>query len=301
MPILLYIIVILDKIYVLEYNTLIIWLVGMLFPVDYSDRKLIGNTSERVSAIGLGTWNIRDYKRAEKAFLYAIEHGIDNIDTAEMYDSGRAEEFVGRVARLVGKEKIFITTKMLPHHLRSREEVLKAAKASLKRLRLETVDLFLIHWPNTTLSIEEQVKNFEEVYIRGLARYIGVSNFNVIELNRAIHATRKAEIVVDQVRYSILYRDIEKDLLPYAIRNNVTIQAYTPIEYGQVANNPIVRSIAEKYGKTPIQVALNFLISRPRVIPIPKSEQVNHVEEILGSLGWRLSPRDIEYIEENIR
>ncbi len=273
----------------------------MLFPIDYSDKKPIGNTSESVSAIGLGTWNIRDYRRAEKAFLYAIEHGIDNIDTAEMYGGGRAEEFVGRIARLVGRERIFITTKMLPHHLRSRDDVLKAAKASLKRLGLETVDLFLIHWPNTSIPIEEQVRNFEAVYLEGLARYIGVSNFNVIELDRAIHATRKAEIVVDQVRYSVLYRDVERDLLPYAIKNNVTIQAYTPIEYGRVAHNPIIRSIAEKYSKTPIQVALNFLVSRPRVIPIPKSEQIEHIKEILGALGWRLSPEDIEYIEEGIK
>ena len=271
-----------------------------LFPIDFDDRKEVGRTGEKVSAIGLGTWAIRDYSRAEEVLVYAIEHGLDLIDTAEMYDHGRAEELVGRVVRRVGRDKVFITTKMLPEHLVSRDTVLKAARASLKRLGVDAVDLFLIHWPNYTMSISEQVRNFEAVYLEGLARYIGVSNFNRSELEEAIHATRKAEIVVDQVHYSILNRDIEVDLLPYAIEAGITIQAYTPLERGAVAHNKHVRKIAAKIGKTPIQVALNFLISRPRVVAIPKTENMNHLIEIMGALGWRLSPQDLEYLEKNV-
>jgi len=95
------------------------------------DRKEIGSTGEYVSSIGLGTWSIRDYSSAEKAFLYGLENGIDNIDTAEMYDGGRAEEFVGRILKLIGRDNIFITTKLMPHRFRSRESALKAARASL--------------------------------------------------------------------------------------------------------------------------------------------------------------------------
>ena len=221
----------------------------VLFPIDYDDRKPIGRTGEYISAIGLGTWAIKNYSRAEETFIYSIEHGIDNIDTAEMYDSGRAEEFVGRIVRRTGKDRISITTKMMPHHLISRDEVLRAARASLRRLGLECVDLFLIHWSNELIPIEEQVRNFEAVYLEGLARYIGVSNFNVGELERAMSATCKAEIAVDQVHYSILHRDIEGDLLPYAIRNEVTIQAYTPIEYGAVSKHRIVREVTSRLEK----------------------------------------------------
>ncbi|ADI32351.1 aldo/keto reductase [Staphylothermus hellenicus] len=267
------------------------------FPIDYNDRKPIGKTGETITAIGLGTWAIRDYSRAYKTFVYAIENGIDNIDTAEMYDSGRAEEFVGRVVREVGKDKVFVTTKMLPQHLVSTDEVLKAAKASLKRLGLSEVDLFLIHWPNRNLSIEEQVRNFEIVYEEGLARYIGVSNFNVYELEKAIHATRKAEIVVDQVHYSVLTKDIEKDLLPYAIKNGITIQAYTPLERSRVSHHPTIIEIAKKINKTPVQVALNYLISRPNVVAIPKTENIEHVKEIIGAMGWRLGEKEISMLE----
>ncbi len=268
------------------------------FPIDWSDRKEIGKTKEYVSAIGLGTWAIRDYKRAEEVFVYALEHGIDNVDTAEMYGNGAAEEFIGRVIERVGREKVFITTKMLPEHLTSKDNVLKAAQASLKRLRVKEVDLFLIHWPNPYLPIDLQVRNFEVIYSKGLARYIGVSNFNVRELEKAINATRSAEIVVNQVHYSILHRDIEKDLLPFAIKEGVTIQAYTPLEKGLVIRDAIVRRVSSRIGKTPIQVALNFLISRPRVIAIPKTEVLNHVKEILEAMGWRLTEELIDYLEK---
>ena len=268
------------------------------WPVDRSDWKSIGG--DRVSAIGLGTWAIRDYRRAEEVLVEAIETGMVNmIDTAEMYGSGMAEEMVGRVLRRVGRDRVFVTTKMLPERLESEEDIDRAARASLRRLGVDTVDLFLIHWPNYRLPIEEQVRRFERVVIgRGYARYIGVSNFDKGELIRAVHATASAEIVVDQVHYSVLYKEPERSsLLDYAIRSGVTIQAYTPLERGAVASHPVVRRVAEKAGKTPVQVALNYLISRPRVVAIPKTERREHLREILGSLGWRLSEELIEELE----
>jgi len=271
-----------------------------IFEIDYNDRKEIGKTGEYVSAIGLGTWAIRDYNRAFKTYSYALEHGIDNIDTAEMYDNGRAEEFVGKLIKYIGRENIFITTKMLPHHLISEDEVLKAAKTSLKRLNVNYVDLFLIHWPNPSLPIEIQIRNFEIVYLKGLSRHIGVSNFDLIDLGKALSYTRKADIVVNQVHYSVLERSIERDLLPYCIRNNITIQAYTPLERGRVRHLRIIKELSRKYNKTPIQIALNYLISHSRVIAIPKAEKMEHLIEIIGSMGWRLSLEDLLYIEDNV-
>lgn len=269
----------------------------MRFPIDPSDRKPIGRTSETVSAIGLGTWAIRDYRRAEEVLAAAPAYGIDNIDTAEMYGSGAAEELVGKVLRRVGREAFFVTTKMLPHHLRSREEVLRAARASLRRLGVPYVDLFLIHWPEPSLPISVQVRNFEAVYEEGLTRYVGVSNFGVREMRAAMESLRSTELVVNQVQYSVLSKGVEHGLLQEAIKEGVTIQAYTPLERGGVAKHPVVREVAASAGRTPIQVALNYLISRPRVVAIPKTERLDHLREIAGAMGWRLEEGFITELE----
>jgi diketogulonate reductase-like aldo/keto reductase len=264
---------------------------------DLSDYKYIG--SDKVFAIGLGTYNIKSYDKALDAFIYAITRGVNLIDTAEMYDSGRAEEFVGQIVKHVGRSSVFITTKILPSRLVDRDQVLKAAHESLRRLGVSSVDLILIHWPNENMSITEQVRNFEVVYEYGLARYIGVSNFDLAQLREAIEATRKAEIVVNQVHYSVLTRHyVEKELLPYCVEKGITLQAYTPLERGSVVVNPIIVKVARKYSKTPIQVALNYLISHKSVVAIPKSENINHVQEILSSAGWRLKVEDLEYIKK---
>lgn len=186
-----------------------------LFPVDNGDRKPIGG--DTVSAIGLGTWAIRNPRRAFEALVEAIETGlVDNIDTAEMYGEGTAEELVGEVLRKVGRERVFVTTKVLPWRLRSFEELEKAIRASLRRLGVETVDLILIHWPLEGMPVSEQVRRLEKIAIgKGYARYIGVSNFDDRELEEALHATASAEIVVDQVHYSVLHRRwVEEKLLP---------------------------------------------------------------------------------------
>ena len=231
--------------------------------------------------------------------MKAVELGLNLIDTAEMYGYGRAEELVGRVVEEVGKENIFITTKMLPSHLSDKDEVLKAGLASLRRLGISEVDLFLIHWPNTSLSIEEQVRNFEVLIDAGYTRYIGVSNFDAYELKKAIASTKKSDIVANQVHYSVLSKDlVEGELLPEAIKYGVTIQAYTPLEKCGVSKNNLVKEVAEEVKKTPVQVSLNYLISRPYVVAIPKTEILNHLLEIKGSLGWRLPKHLIEKLEK---
>jgi diketogulonate reductase-like aldo/keto reductase len=279
-----------------------VWVtVGMVrFPVDTSDRKEIGKTGERVSAIGLGTWNIRDPKAAIEALTYAVELGIDNIDTAEMYGDGAAEEVVGVVVRKVGRDRVFITTKLLPHRFRDPDLAEKAMKASLARLQVETVDLVLIHWPDTIASLEKQIRTLEMLAEKGYTRYIGVSNFDHFLLEEAITYTRKHELVADQVWYSVMYKEPEYRLIPLAISKGITIQAYTPIERGAVSRSRVLLELAEKYNKTPVQIALNYLISRPRVVAIPKTERRERVEEFHGAMGWRLDEKDIELLEKGI-
>ena len=268
------------------------------FPVDHSDFKPLGGTGEKLSAIGLGTWAIRDYDKAYDVFIEAFSSGINNIDTAEMYDDGEAERFVGRVVSAVGRDRVFITTKLLPHRFRDRDTAVKAARLSIKRLNINYVDLLLIHWPDPSTPIERQVKSLEAIVEEGLTRYIGVSNFTVKELERAVWALKKYEIVANQVHYSVLSKGIEQDLLPYAIKTGITIQAYTPLEKGRVTQVRAIRTLAEKYGKPPAAVALNYVISRPNVVAIVKTESREHLMEILSALGWRLREQDIEELEK---
>jgi diketogulonate reductase-like aldo/keto reductase len=269
------------------------------YPIDYRDRKPLGKSGESIPAIGIGTWAVKDYGRAEKVLIKAVELGLSLIDTAEMYGNGRAEIMVGNVVKAVGKENVFIITKMLPEHLRSRDEVVKAGKASLKRLGLDSVDLFLIHWVNPYLGIGRQVRNFEALIDEGIARYIVVSNFSPGELAEAVSATHKADIVADQVHYSVLHREfVEDKLLPKALELGVTLQAYTPLERCDVSRSKVVREVARRVGKTPVQVALNYLISRPGVVAIPKTERMDHLQEIADSLGWRLDEGMIEILEK---
>ncbi len=268
------------------------------FPIDYRDRKPLGRSGEYISAIGVGTWAIKNYSRAEEALVKAIELGLNVIDTAEMYDSGHAEELVGRVIRRVGKDNVFVITKLLPDRFIDSSRAVKAARASLRRLGIDCVDLILIHWPCEYVSISRQVKVLESLADMGLCRYIGVSNFDAHELREGFEATSKYDIVLNQVKYSVLDKGIEDDLLPLAIELGVTIQAYTPIERGAVVHVPKIIEVARKYGKTPVQVSLNYLISRPQVVAIPKSERKERIEEFRGALGWRLDPKDIEELEK---
>ncbi|MEM4915014.1 MAG: aldo/keto reductase [Thermosphaera sp.] len=263
---------------------------------NLSGRKFIG--SDSVSPIGLGTYGIKNYSKAFEVYIYGLTNGIDNLDTAEMYDMGRAEEFVGELLKNVGREGVFITTKMLPNRLDDKEKIIRAAQDSLRRLGVSYADLFLIHWPNERLTITTQVQNFEVLVEKGLSRYIGVSNFNLAQLREAIYATRRTSIVAAQVHYSVLNRrEVEEELLPFAQEHKLAIQAYTPIERGSVKDNPCIKTVSEKIGRTPIQVALNYLILQPNVIAIPKAERIEHVKELLGTLGWRIPEPHFDYLK----
>lgn len=267
------------------------------FPIDHLDRKPIGRSGESVSAIGLGTWGVRSEESARRALVHAVELGLNLIDTAEMYGQGRAEELVGRVIREVGRESVFVTTKLYPHRFREPDRAVRAVESSLRRLGAGYADLVLIHWPDDLAPIRVQVRSLEAIADKGLTRYIGLSNFDERRMREAVESTSKFDIVVNQVKYSVLDRSIERGLLGACLDLGITVMAYSPLERGAVVNFRPVRDLASKYGRTAVQVALNYLISRPRVVAIPKSERLEHVDELRGALGWRLRPEDIELIE----
>lgn len=260
---------------------------------------------ERIPVIGLGTWRIGggvepDFSMDEfyvNALKTAFELGYRLVDTAEAYGGGHCEELVGRALRDFNRDEFFIVTKVWPTNLRY-ERVIKSLNGSLSRLGLSYVDLYLIHWPNPSIPIKETIRAMERLVDEGKTRYIGVSNFGVRELEEAMHATSRHEIVVNQVKYSVFDRGVENDLLPYATKNGVLVMAYTPLEKGRV-DNPVLSRVGAKYSKTQAQVALNYLITN-RSIPIPKATKEEHLRENLGALGWRLSKEDVDLIRSSI-
>ena len=259
------------------------------------EMRKMGSTGEKVSSIGLGTYGISNYKAAEEAFYYAIDRGVSLIDTAEIYNT---EDFVGNVIKKVGRENLFITTKVAPKNLTSKERTIKAARGSLNRLGIESVDLILIHWPHDTMSISDQIKNIEAVQKEGLTRYIGVSNFSVEQMEEARLSTSSTEVVCNQVKYNLDEREIERDVIPCCERNAISVVAYTPISKGKSSKSREMKQITNTTGKTPIQISLNFLLRKPGVIPIPKTENIEHMREILGAMGWKLNDDETALLEK---
>ena len=265
----------------------------------------LGKTGVKVSEIGLGTYGIggwywtmdlsnKDY------YIYlirkAIELGINLIDTAEMYGGGGSEIIIGEAIKVFKRDEIFIISKVWPTHLRY-DDVIKAAKRSVERLGTY-IDLYLIHAPNPEIPLRETLRAMEKLVDMGLIRYIGVSNFDLDLMIQAQHELSKYELVANEVEYSLLCREIELDLLPYAKKEKIAIIAYSPLARGLLAKEPYItylKPIAMKYNKTPIQVALNFLITMG-TIPIPKSAKIEHLVENVGAMGWRLGSEDIELI-----
>nr|WP_206205105.1 aldo/keto reductase [Thermococcus sp. 9N3] len=262
--------------------------------------KAIG--SDRVTAIGLGTWGIGgyespDYSRDEESvevLRYGLELGINLIDTAEFYGAGHSEELVGRAIEGFDRDELFIISKVWPTNF-GYERAKRAVRASAKRLGTY-IDLHLLHWPGTEWKrIEETLHALEELVDEGLIRYIGVSNFDLELLKRSQEAMRKYEIVANEVKYSLRDRWPETSgLLDYMKRERIALIAYTPLEKGTLAKNECLTEIGRKYGKTSAQVALNYLIWEENVIAIPKAGRKEHVEENAGAMGWRLSREDRE-------
>jgi diketogulonate reductase-like aldo/keto reductase len=271
------------------------------------ERKSLGKTGESVAAIGLGTWNMggrespdyRDDERLIEAIRYAVELGMNHIDTAEMYAAGHAEELVGEAVKQFSRDEVFIATKVWPSNLRY-EDVIHSCRRSLERLQLKYVDLYMVHWPNPRIPLQETMKAMEKLVKDGLIRYIGVSNFDVELLEEAMNALKREEIVANQVEYSLEAREVERELIPFCERNGITVTAYTPLGKGRIpaeaaSNKPrgkILAEMAQRYGKTPVQIALNWVIWRPNVITIPKAARKEHLEENAGAAGWRLTEED---------
>ena len=262
----------------------------------------LGDTGVDVPEIGLGVWQ---YRGGIEPLRRGLDLGAFLIDTAENYGT---EDVVGQAIE-GQRDRVFLATKVSGNHLR-REELLRAADSSLRRLRVDYVDLYQVHWPDSRVPIGDTMSALEDLADAGKVRFIGVSNFSRRELEEAQASMRKHRIVCNQVLYNLNDREIEDDLLPYCQRNKVTVMAYSPLARGDLASKSLLRRgkaeetlrlVAEEVGKSMAQVALNWCLSRPRVIAIPKSNHVQRVEENCGASGWRLSPDQVATLDQAYR
>jgi diketogulonate reductase-like aldo/keto reductase len=254
--------------------------------------KPLGKSGVKISEIGQGTWA---YRGGPEALRAGIACGMTHVDTAEMYGT---EDAVGKAIADI-RDEVFLATKVSPQHLHY-DDVLKAATGSLSRLNTTFIDLYMIHWPNRRIPIQETMRAMEDLVKQGKIRHIGVSNFSVEELKDAQEALSSHKIVSNQVEYNLQTRDAEKELIPYCKAQGITIVAYSPLTRGQVSRrkDEVLEKIAAKYKKSKSQVVLNFLTREENVVAIPKADRMEHVKENCDASGWRLSEEDLRLIDE---
>jgi len=299
----------------------------------------IGRSGIKISHIGLGAWqaggkqwgdDVLDEK-CIAAIVKANSLGVNLVDTAETYGGGHSEEVVGKALKEIGRDNMVVATKVAGNHLRY-DDVIKACNGSLKRLGVNSIDLYQIHWPSVweQVPLEETMKALEELHKVGKIRAIGVSNFSVRDLEGARSALSTTDVVSNQVQYSMIHREIEKEVLPYCKKEKITILAWGPLAEGALtgkysknkvpkdavrehhhffkpenidAINKLVQMLVEigkPHGKSAAQVAINWLLSKDEVVPIPGAKNPEQVEENIKSVELHLKSKDMLKINEII-
>ncbi|MGZ3560693.1 MAG: aldo/keto reductase [Vulcanimicrobiaceae bacterium] len=268
-------------------------------------QKPFGASGVEVPVIGQGTWDFPEgggrLEEAERAIRRGIELGMVHLDTAEMYGSGRVEEVLADAITGVPRERLFIASKVLPSNA-SYEGTIAACERSLRRLRIEHLDLYMLHWPSS-YPLEETMRALEALVEQGKTRFIGVSNFDVDQVEEARSYLCRERLACNQVLYHLGERGVEFRLIPYCAQHEVAIVAYTPFGRGRFPRaeakpDGALGRIAAKHGRSPRQVILNFLTREANVFTIPKASTVEHVEENAGGAGWTLDAHDVAEIDE---
>ncbi|HUZ71341.1 MAG TPA: aldo/keto reductase [Stellaceae bacterium] len=239
-----------------------------------------------VPALGLGTWALSG-RACYDAVRTALELGYRHIDTAEMYGN---ESEVGRAIRESGiaREAIFLTTKVPPAKLRP-ADIERCAEDSLRRLRLDHVDLLLVHWPNSAVPLGETLGAFAALRASGRTRHIGVSNFSVTLLGEAVER-HGADLLCNQIEYHPYLS--QSAVLAAARGYGVMVTAYSPVAKGRVARDTALAAIGRKYGKSAVQVTLRWLIDQDGVAVIPKAASHAHLAANLDIFDFTLGAED---------
>lgn len=247
---------------------------------------------------GLGTWRMGEARGERKAETAALQHGlacgITLIDTAEMYGDGVAEEIVGDA--IAGKrDGLFIVSKVLPSNASLRGTV-AACERSLRRLRIDRIDLYLLHWRGS-VPLAETIEAFEVLRAAGKIGAWGVSNLDLSDMQELIDVPQGDAVQTNQVLYNLTRRGIEFDLQPWCRARHIPLMAYSPIEQGRLLGHPALAKIAAAHGVSPAQVALAWLMRQDDVIVIPKSSRVAHIDDNLAALDLTLTDDDLAALD----
>ena len=224
----------------------------------------------------------------------AIERGVTLIDTADMYGEGGAETLIGQAVAGV-REGLFIVSKVYPHNA-SKKGAIAACERSLKRLRVDYLDCYLLHWPGEH-PIVETVDAFETLKAQGKIRAWGVSNFDVADMRELASVANGMHVAVNQVLYNLSRRGVEFDLLPWQRERGIATMAYSPIEQARLLETPKLKAIACDIGATSAQLALAWLLHQPDMIVIPKTTHIARLEENLGALDLKLDAATLSALD----
>ncbi len=260
---------------------------------------------ERWPALGLGTWQYGEAsgrRAAElRALREALEIGYRLFDTAEMYGEGGAEEVLGEAIAgalrggAVRREDLVVVSKVYPHHA-SERGVVQACERSLKRLKLDAIDLYLLHWRGAE-PLAATVAGFRRLQQRGLVRHWGVSNFDVDDLQELEGVAGGRACACNQVWFSVGERGPGFALLPWQRERRMPLMAYSPIDQGALAAHAALQPVADRHGATPAQVALAWVLAQPGVIAIPKAARSQHLRENWAAAALKLDDADLAAID----
>src|SRR5215469_14729464 len=249
----------------------------------------------RAPVLGQGTWRMGEKESAHATEVAALRVGIDLgmtlIDTAEMYGEGGAENVVGDAIE-GRRDRVFIITKAYPHHA-SRTELPKACNRSLKRLRIDAIDLYLLHWRGD-VPLAETVEAFEKLRAEDKIKRWGVSNFDLDDMEDLWSVKNGSNCATNQVLYNLENREIEFSLLLWSQQKRVPIMAYSPVGHsGKLLKNPTLKKIADRHDTTPAQIALAWVLRKPEVVAIPKASNEKHVRDNARSTEIKLTKEDL--------
>lgn len=257
----------------------------------------IGN--QTICQLGQGTWNMGDDPATRKEEITTLRTGIDLgmqlIDTAEMYGSGRSEVLVGEAIQGIRKD-VFLVSKVLPSNA-SYDDTIKAFEQSLKRLQTDYLDLYLLHWEGR-FPLQETVDAFEALKKSGKIKNWGVSNFDTDLMKSLTECSYGKNCATNQVLYNLSRRGPEFDLLPWCSNHNMPVMAYSPIEQNRLLSNEILLDIASKHNATASQIALGWILQNKNVLPIPKASSVDHVNDNFKSLSVELTEEDNQQLDK---
>jgi len=260
---------------------------------------IILKNGDRVPALGQGTWNMGESAARAADEVRALQHGIDLgmtlIDTAEMYGDGGAEKVVGKA--IAGRrDDVYLVSKVLPFNA-SRAGTVKACEASLKRLQVERIDLYLLHWRGAH-PFAATIEAMETLIDQGKIGAWGVSNLDLDDMQELLEQDNGHHVQVNQVLYNLSRRGIEFDLRPFCAEQNIALMAYSPIEQGRILKDAALAAVAKRHGATPAQVALAWTLRRPGVISIPKASTMQHVQENRACLDVILDATDLAGLDK---